>query len=112
MNFRQIDKSPKTFVLVFKTGDELAKGLSTFAEEQELSAASRFSRSRQRRLQFPGTCFRYRLPPRHACLGSVLKPIDQGNSSKTIRWDSSVTQSPTPYCVVGINWTRCFGTAE
>lgn len=40
MNFKQIDKSPKTFVLVFKTGDELAKGLSTFAEDQKLSAAS------------------------------------------------------------------------
>jgi uncharacterized protein len=40
MKFRQIDRSPKTFVLVFQTGDELAKGLSKFAEEQHLSAAS------------------------------------------------------------------------
>jgi predicted DNA-binding protein with PD1-like motif len=40
MNFKQIDKSPKTFILVFETGDELAKGLSKFAEEQKLSAAS------------------------------------------------------------------------
>jgi uncharacterized protein len=40
MNFKQIDESPRTFILVFRTGDELAKGLSTFAEEQELSAAS------------------------------------------------------------------------
>jgi predicted DNA-binding protein with PD1-like motif len=40
MNFRQIDQSPKTFVLVFQTGDELARGLSKFAEEQKLSAAS------------------------------------------------------------------------
>lgn len=40
MNFEQIDKSPKTFILIFKTGDELAKGLSQFAEEQKLSAAS------------------------------------------------------------------------
>lgn len=40
MNFRQIDKSPKTFVLVFKTGDELASGLQKFAEEQKLSDAS------------------------------------------------------------------------
>ena len=40
MNFRQIDRSPSTFVLVFETGDELAKGLSRFAEEQKLSAAS------------------------------------------------------------------------
>ena len=40
MKFRQIDHSPKTFVLVFQTGDELAKGLSQFAQEQHLSAAS------------------------------------------------------------------------
>ena len=40
MNFRQIDESPKTFVLVFRTGDELAEGLSEFAEQQKLSAAS------------------------------------------------------------------------
>ncbi|MGA2664860.1 MAG: PPC domain-containing DNA-binding protein [Nitrososphaerales archaeon] len=40
MNFRQINQSPKTFVLVFQTGDELAEGLSRFAEDQRLSAAS------------------------------------------------------------------------
>jgi uncharacterized protein len=40
MKFRQIDQSPKTFVLVFQRGDELATGLSKFAEEQKLSAAS------------------------------------------------------------------------
>jgi predicted DNA-binding protein with PD1-like motif len=40
MEFRQINESPKTFVLVFQTGDELAKGLLKFAEEQKLSAAS------------------------------------------------------------------------
>jgi uncharacterized protein len=40
MNFRQIDESPKTFILVFKTGDELADGLLQFAKEQKLSAAS------------------------------------------------------------------------
>jgi uncharacterized protein len=40
MKFRQIDHSPKTFVIVFQTGDGLAKGLSKFAEEQHLSAAS------------------------------------------------------------------------
>ena len=40
MDFRQINRSPKTFVLVFQTGDELAKGLARFAEEQRLSAAS------------------------------------------------------------------------
>jgi predicted DNA-binding protein with PD1-like motif len=40
MKFRQIDHSPKTFIVVFETGDELAAGLSKFAEEQNLSAAS------------------------------------------------------------------------
>jgi uncharacterized protein len=40
MNFRKIDESPKTFILVFKTGDELAEGLLRFAKEQKLSAAS------------------------------------------------------------------------
>ena len=40
MQFRQIDETPKTYVLVFQTGDELAEGLSKFAEEQRLSAAS------------------------------------------------------------------------
>jgi predicted DNA-binding protein with PD1-like motif len=40
MKHRQIDRLPKTFVLIFETGDELAKGLSEFASEQRLSAAS------------------------------------------------------------------------
>jgi predicted DNA-binding protein with PD1-like motif len=40
MKFRLIDQTPKTFVVVFQTGDELATGLSQFAEEQLLSAAS------------------------------------------------------------------------
>lgn len=40
MRFRQIDETPKTFILVFETGDELAKGLSDFATEHNLSAAS------------------------------------------------------------------------
>src|SRR6266436_140840 len=40
MNFRKIDESPKTFILVFETGDELAEGLLRFAKEQKLSAAS------------------------------------------------------------------------
>jgi uncharacterized protein len=40
MKFRQIDDSPKTFMIVFETGDELARGLSEFAREQNLSAAS------------------------------------------------------------------------
>jgi predicted DNA-binding protein with PD1-like motif len=40
MNFRQIEESPKTFILVFESGDELAEGLLKFANEQKLSAAS------------------------------------------------------------------------
>jgi len=40
MNFRKIDESPQTFILVFETGDELAEGLLRFAREQKLSAAS------------------------------------------------------------------------
>jgi uncharacterized protein len=40
MKYRQIDESPKTFILVFETGDELAKGLQQFAEQQRFSAAS------------------------------------------------------------------------
>jgi uncharacterized protein len=40
MNFRKIDESPKTFILVFETGDELADGLLQFAKQQKLSAAS------------------------------------------------------------------------
>jgi predicted DNA-binding protein with PD1-like motif len=37
---RQIDQFPKTFILVFETGDELAKGLLEFANQERLSAAS------------------------------------------------------------------------
>jgi hypothetical protein len=40
MKSRQIDHSPKIFILVFETGDELAKGLLEFAEQEKLSAAS------------------------------------------------------------------------
>jgi predicted DNA-binding protein with PD1-like motif len=40
MKYKQIERSPKTFILVFETGDELAKGLLSFAQEQKLSAAS------------------------------------------------------------------------
>jgi uncharacterized protein len=40
MKFKKIDESPKTFILVFETGDELAEGLLKFAKEQKLSAAS------------------------------------------------------------------------
>src|ERR1700741_2067300 len=40
MKSRQINQSPKTFILVFETGDELAKGLLDFANQEKLSAAS------------------------------------------------------------------------
>ena len=40
MKSRQIDQSPKTFILVFETDDELAKGLIEFAQKEKLSAAS------------------------------------------------------------------------
>jgi predicted DNA-binding protein with PD1-like motif len=40
MKFKIIDESPKTFMLVFETGDELAEGLLQFAKEKNLSAAS------------------------------------------------------------------------
>lgn len=40
MKFEQIDQAPKTFVLIFQTGDELAAGLAQFAEEQKLTDAS------------------------------------------------------------------------
>jgi uncharacterized protein len=40
MDFKQIDSAPNTFALVFRSGDELANGLLSFAEDQELSAAS------------------------------------------------------------------------
>ena len=40
MKSRQIDESPKTFILIFESGDELAEGLLQFAKQQKLSAAS------------------------------------------------------------------------
>jgi predicted DNA-binding protein with PD1-like motif len=40
LHYKQIDQTPKTFILVFETGDELAEGLKQFAIEQQLSAAS------------------------------------------------------------------------
>src|SRR4029077_2905777 len=40
MHYKQIDQTPKTFILIFETGDELAEGLKQFAIEQQLSAAS------------------------------------------------------------------------
>src|ERR1700677_5112384 len=40
MRYKIIDKDPKTYALVFETGDELGRGLKQFAQEQELEAAS------------------------------------------------------------------------
>jgi uncharacterized protein len=40
MRYKLVDKEPKTFVLVFETNDELARGLKEFASEQRLASAS------------------------------------------------------------------------
>ena len=40
MTVKQINETPKTFILVFETGDELAEGLAAFAKGQQLAAAS------------------------------------------------------------------------
>jgi uncharacterized protein len=40
MRFKLVAEEPRTFVLIFQTGDELAQGLSTFAQEQCLACAS------------------------------------------------------------------------
>jgi len=40
MKFKAISDTPKTFILVFAAGDELATGLLEFAKAQRLSAAS------------------------------------------------------------------------
>lgn len=40
MHFRTINETPKTYILVFETGDELAAGLLQFAQDQQLSGAS------------------------------------------------------------------------
>jgi hypothetical protein len=40
MRYRQIEQTPKTFILVFETGDELARGLLDFVRGQKVSAAS------------------------------------------------------------------------
>jgi uncharacterized protein len=40
MRHRLINQAPKTFALIFETGDELAEGLKQFATEQKLGAAS------------------------------------------------------------------------
>jgi uncharacterized protein len=40
MRHKLVDDKPKTFVLVFEMGDELARGLTQFAIEQKLASAS------------------------------------------------------------------------
>jgi uncharacterized protein len=40
MRYKLVDDTPKTFVLVFEMGDELARGLTQFAIEQKLASAS------------------------------------------------------------------------
>ena len=40
MKWKQIEQQPKTFALIFQTGDEISEGLETFAKEQNLSDAS------------------------------------------------------------------------
>jgi uncharacterized protein len=40
MRFKLVASEPKTFVLIFQTGDELAEGLLQFAREQHLACAS------------------------------------------------------------------------
>jgi predicted DNA-binding protein with PD1-like motif len=37
---KQIENQPRTYILIFEAGDELASGLKQFAREQKLSAAS------------------------------------------------------------------------
>jgi len=40
MHYKLVDEKPKTFILVFETNDELARGLRDFASEQKLASAS------------------------------------------------------------------------
>jgi predicted DNA-binding protein with PD1-like motif len=40
MRYKQIDQHPKTYVLIFETGDELAEGLKRAASELKISAGS------------------------------------------------------------------------
>jgi len=40
MHYKLVDETPKTFVLVFETGDELAGLLKQFASQQKLASAS------------------------------------------------------------------------
>ena len=40
MQYRLLSEEPKTYALIFETGDELATGLSRFAAEQNLAGSS------------------------------------------------------------------------
>lgn len=40
MRFKQLEQDPKTFALIFDTGDELLEGLKTFAVERRLAGSS------------------------------------------------------------------------
>ncbi len=40
MRHKQIADEPKTFALIFETGDEIAAGLKAFAKEQKLAGSS------------------------------------------------------------------------
>lgn len=40
MQYKLVDSNPKTYVMIFETGDELADGLKQFAIDQKLSGSS------------------------------------------------------------------------
>src|SRR5581483_7833737 len=40
MRSKQVEEQPKTFVLIFETGDQLASGLKKFAKEHKLAGSS------------------------------------------------------------------------
>jgi predicted DNA-binding protein with PD1-like motif len=40
MRYKLVEQNPRTYVLIFNTGDELAAGLKQFASEQKLSGSS------------------------------------------------------------------------
>jgi hypothetical protein len=40
MKHKLLEQQPKTYILVFQTGDELASGLKQFVKEQRVTAAS------------------------------------------------------------------------
>ena len=40
MRYKLLERRPKTYAVIFETGDELAAGLKKFASEQKLAASS------------------------------------------------------------------------